>query len=155
MYTMPATARYSNRMSVRAILLRVLLCLALVLNGATPAMASAKMVQMHAAHLSDSRAVTRATQVASVEPSASCHDQVVQAQPQHAAEVANHQQPDQSDQGCCKSSACTCACVHHAAAMVPLVVFHGASIAQGNSVRPMALSHPAPALPHLIRPPID
>ncbi len=154
MYTMPATARYSNRMSARAIMLRVLLCLALVLNGATPAMASAQMVQMHAAHLSDSRAVTPATQVVSVEPSASCHDQVVQAQPQHADEVADHQQPDQSDPGCCKSNVCTCACVHHAAAMAPLVVFHGASIAQGNSVRPMALSHPAPALPHQIRPPI-
>ena len=154
MYTTPATARYSNRMSARAILLRVLLCVALVVNGATPAMASAQMVQMHAAHLSDSRAVSRAAQVGNVEPSASCHDQVAQAQPQHAGEASDHQQPDQSVPGCCKSSACPCACVHHAAAMMPLVAFHGASIAQGNSVRPMALSHPAPALPHLIRPPI-
>ena len=154
MYTTPGTARYSNYMCAQAILLRVLLCVALVFNGATPAMASAQMMQMHAAHLSDSRAVSRATQLVNVEPSASCHDQVAQAQPQHAGEVADHQQPDQSDPGCCKSSPCTCACVHHAAAMVPLVTFHGASIAQGNSVRPMALSHPAPALPHLIRPPI-
>lgn len=122
MYTTPATARYSNRMSARAILLRVLLCVALVVSGATPAMASAQMVQMHAAHLSDSRAVSRAAQVGNVEPSASCHD------PGRASAAASTpvRPPTTSSlinpsRGAAKSSACTCACVHHAAAMMPLV----------------------------------
>jgi len=47
MYTTPANARYSNRMSARAILLRVLLCVALVLNGATSSMAFGQVGQMH------------------------------------------------------------------------------------------------------------
>jgi len=141
-------------MSARAILLRLLLCVALVFNGATSAMASVQMMQMHAdAHEMPNHADMS---MASAEADMPCHHDGQSAHPQDAIDAATptkdkqpHQAPD-----CCKSSTCTCACVHQAAAMVPMMAFQGTALLHVSSVRPMALGHPTPALPHLIRPPI-
>ena len=141
-------------MSTRAILLRLLLCIALVFNGAASAMASVQMMQMHAD--GHEAASTPVAPMASAESEMPCHHDGQPAHSQDAADAATatkDKQPGQSPD-CCKSSTCTCACVHQAAAMVPMLAFHGVVSLHGSSVRPMTLGHPTPALPHLIRPPI-
>ena len=141
-------------MSTRAILLRLLLCIALVFNGAASAMASVQLMQMHAD--GQGTASIPVPTMADAEPAMPCHHNGQASHSQDAADAAMpskdkqpHQAPD-----CCKSSTCTCACVHQAAAMVPMLVFQGATLLHVGSVRSMTLGHPAPALPHLIRPPI-
>ena len=141
-------------MSTRAILLRLLLCIALAFNGAASAMASVQLMQMHAD--GQGTASIPVPTMADAEPAMPCHHNGQASHSQDAADAAMpskdkqpHQAPD-----CCKSSTCTCACVHQAAAMVPMLVFQGATLLHVGSVRSMTLGHPAPALPHLIRPPI-
>ena len=141
-------------MSTRAILLRLLLCVALVFNGAASAMASVQMMQMHAD--GQGTASIPVPTMADAEPAMPCHHDGQASHSQDAAAAATpskDQQPHQTPD-CCKSSTCTCACVHQAAAMVPMLVFQGATLLHVGSVRSMTLGHPAPALPHLIRPPI-
>ena len=141
-------------MSTRAILLRLLLCVALVFNGAASAMASVQMMQMHAD--GHEAASTPVAPMASAESEMPCHHDGQPAHSQDAADAATatkDKQPGQSPD-CCKSSTCTCACVHQAAAMVPVMAFQGTALLHVGSVRSMALGHPTPALPHLIRPPI-
>ena len=142
-------------MSTRAILLRLLLCIALVFNGAASAMASVQMMQMHADG-QGTASVPVPTMVAGAEPAMPCHHDGQASHSQDAAAAATpskDQQPHQTPD-CCKSSTCTCACVHQAAAMVPMLVFQGATLLHVGSVRSMTVGHTAPALPHLIRPPI-
>ena len=141
-------------MSTRAILLRLLLCIALVFNGAASAMASVQLMQMHAD--GQGTASIPVPTMADAEPAMPCHHDGQASHSQDAAAAATpskDQQPHQTPD-CCKSSTCTCACVHQAAAMVPMLVFQGATLLHVGSVRSMTLGHPAPALPHLIRPPI-
>ena len=142
-------------MSTRAILLRLLLCVALVFNGAASAMASVQMMQMHADG-QGTASVPVPTMVAGAEPAMPCHHDGQASHSQDAAAAATpskDQQPHQSPD-CCKSSTCTCACVHQAAAMVPVMAFQGTALLHVGSVRSMALGHATPPLPHLIRPPI-
>ena len=141
-------------MSTRAILLRLLLCVALVFNGAASAMASVQMMQMHAD--GQGTASIPVPTMADAEPAMPCHHDGQASHSQDAADAAMpskdkqpHQAPD-----CCKSSTCTCACVHQAAAMVPVMAFQGTALLHVSSVRSMALGHATPPLPHLIRPPI-
>ena len=141
-------------MSTRAILLRLLLCVALVFNGAASAMASVQLMQMHAD--GQGTASIPVPTMADAEPAMPCHHNGQASHSQDAADAAMpskdkqpHQAPD-----CCKSSTCTCACVHQAAAMVPVMAFQGTALLHVGSVRSMALGHATPPLPHLIRPPI-
>ena len=141
-------------MSTRAILLRLLLCVALVFNGAASAMASVQMMLMHADR--HETASTSVAPMASAESEMPCHHDGQPAHSQDAADAATatkDKQPGQTPD-CCKSSTCTCACVHQAAAMVPMMPFQGAALLHVGSVRSMALGHATPPLPHLIRPPI-
>lgn len=136
-------------MSLWAVLLRVLLSIALILNGATTAMASVQMTHGFAP-----KAATP-VKTASVEMPCHQHQQAasVAADPSPAAPVSppksKHPAPD-----CCKSSACRCACMHSAPATMSMMIYTPAVVEHSQSVRPMALGHAAPALPHLIRPPI-
>ena len=142
-------------MSTRAILLHLLLCIALVFNGAASAMASVQMMQMHADG-QGTASVPVPTMVAGAEPAMPCHHDGQASHSQDAAAAATpskDQQPHQTPD-CCKSSTCTCACVHQAAAMVPVMAFQGTALLHVGSVRSMALGHATPPLPHLIRPPI-
>ena len=141
-------------MSTRAILLRLLLCIALVFNGAASAMASVQMMQMHAD--GQGTASIPVPTMADAEPAMPCHHNGQASHSQDAAAAATpskDQQPHQTPD-CCKSSTCTCACVHQAAAMVPVMAFQGTALLHVGSVRSMALGHATPPLPHLIRPPI-
>nr|WP_295379087.1 CopL family metal-binding regulatory protein [Pseudoxanthomonas sp.] len=130
-------------MSLLSLLMRCLLCAALVLNGASAAAASVGMLET--AHASG------ATEDANGNPHATdCARHPVAPTTGGASSV-----PDPSpDPDCCKAANCTCACVHGCATVVststptPVIILH----AQRLPAPPVG--HPAPVLPHLIRPPI-
>ena len=136
-------------MSARVVLLRLLLCVALVFNGAASAMASVQMMQLHA-QADDAVASAGMQADAMAESTLPCHHG--EQAPEESTAPAKTKHPATPD--CCKSNTCTCACVSPVVAMVPTLAFHDVSMADADDVRAMAPGHATPALPHLIRPPI-
>jgi hypothetical protein len=130
-------------MSWRPFLLRAILSLALVLNGTTSAIAAAHMAAPHA------EVAIKAEQAPKM-AMADCPDHHPAAG--HHGQASEDAAPATPD--CCKSSTCQCACVH--CPCPPLTTTAAAFVALNPeaAVRELALGHPAPALPHLIRPPI-
>jgi hypothetical protein len=136
-------------MSMRSILLRVLLSLTLALNGAS---AAAMMTSVHAAH---------PTMVASVATSGHampCHGhshvsaaemRVHHAMADAASATTRHSIPD-----CCKHGACSCDCTLVAQVVFSEVYVPLLMLDRSRSAGRLSVSHGAPALPHLIRPPI-
>lgn len=134
-------------MSLATLLMRCLLCVALVLNSAGAAAASVRMLDMGSGSQGTS------------EKGGNAHDLDCAG---HADDHAGFWQESgsssahdtQPDPDCCKSASCTCACVHGCATAIatqtgtPVIIIHA-----GVMPTPMT-EHPAPALPHLIRPPI-
>lgn len=127
------------------LLLRVLLVVALVLNGTTAAVAG--VVPMHA-HASEAAAVEQAAV-----PEHGCDSMAAASDkaPDQAPmpEPGKHPAPD-----CCKASPCSCACVQGAQAGAPVVTIGPAAPVADPLQPPRSARHAAPALPHLIRPPI-
>lgn len=141
-------------MSRWAILLRVSLSVALILNGATTAMASVHMAYGSAPPTAaPMKKTTAATTVPCHEqqqaPSAELEEAVaVPVTPAHANDSLT---PD-----CCDSdsSACHSVCMYSSPAAVPMMAFAWVWIEHAISPQPLSLGRAAPALPHLIRPPI-
>jgi hypothetical protein len=142
-------------MSIRAILLRVLLSVALVLNGATGAAAGVHMPMPH----EDGQAVAAMAEGSPGSSSAGmpCHQQETgiggKASPAEADSSPSesaHSTPD-----CCKSSSCNCVCVHATQAPPASMFIQAVLVAHSRSGRLLLPGHPSPALPHLIRPPIS
>jgi len=146
-------------MAPRTFLLRVLLSVALICNGATSAMASVQM--LHASRPQAAMSPAAAATTAAMPP---CHQHpaaqqgpavaaLTSASPVAAADVApapaEQPQPD-----CCKSGMCRCACAHPAQAAVPMMALTPLRVESAGNVRSLSSAHAAPALPHLIRPPI-
>ena len=136
-----------------SILLRVLLSLTLVLNGAMSAAAATSMQVAHAP------VKAPATALQNVNSGVSCHEHspASVASSDDAPSVAVHPAPEKSKHpapDCCKSGICACACTHLAQATFTTLDI-GASVFDGHrSVRWLTSAHTARALPHLIRPPI-
>lgn len=136
-------------MWLSTVLIRVLLSVALILNGATQAMVSVQMTHGAASIAS------MPEKKASSEMPCHQHEQAaasLTADPSAAPDSppkTKHPAPD-----CCKFGACRCACLHSAPAAVPMMIYTPALVDHSQSVLPIALGHVAPALPHLIRPPI-
>lgn len=141
--------------------LRLCLCVALVFNGAATAVASVQMAHMHGQLSPSGEPAAPATvrMASDTDEGMPCHTQQAPAKASPLADgaagdnvpapKAKHPAPD-----CCKSGACRCACLQHGTAAIPVVALTTVAIEHADSVRPMALAHPTPALPHLIRPPI-
>ena len=131
-------------MRLRAILLRLLLCVALVANGTSAVYASTMMA---------AGAGMDATAAASHDAEPPCDDMPAMT---HSAMTADHDvpAPPVSHDDCCPPGACLCSCVSHA----PTIPAFGAfAIPVRPSAAPVAalrVSFASPALPHLIRPPI-
>lgn len=140
-------------MSFRALMLHVILCVALVFNGAASAMVSARMAQMHGQTGEVHSAKQAPVAAAGADDARPCHDNA-HAMHDGARGDAKPAKGEQPAPDCCKSNTCTCACVNHVAAVVPPPAFQASPIAHDNSVRRMTLGHAAPPLPNLIRPPI-
>ncbi|GAB3359079.1 CopL family metal-binding regulatory protein [Lysobacter tyrosinilyticus] len=146
-------------MSIGSLLLRALLSLCLVLNGVAGAAASVHMqlpmqapVQMHQMH-----EVAPASAVAS-DDNMPCHGHHMASTAKLEVTTAPAPAPTESKSkhtpDCCKSGTCRCACVHIAQVGVPTLHLPPAALDHDRSVRPLALGHATPALPHPIRPPI-
>lgn len=148
-----------------SILLRLLLCVGLILNGSAYAVAS---TQMQLSHMS---AAIEAAAIAQT----SCHDgmtdngmihggmihdgdgmQMAGMDHDGASMPAGHSghAPDASSPDCCKSPTCTCSCLQPAPAAAIAFALGGAHIGNAMVARPMPVDHDAPALPYPIRPPI-
>jgi len=126
-------------MRFRSILLRVLLCIALVANGTSAVFASTKMAL---------GAGMEATTVVEQHAQPPCHDMPAMAA-DHVAPA-----PPLSHDDCCPPGACLCSCVSHAPSIVAFGAF--ALPMRPSSAPAAALRVPfaSPALPQLIRPPI-
>ena len=124
-----------------AILLRVLLSLALVLNGAGSAWAmdahaGATKARHHDGHAIAAEAV--------VPP---CHDDADAGAP-HAPDPT----PEPAD--CCRTAACQCACAQLPATALAANPFVPDLPPAAAAMSRTPHGHPAPALPHRTRPPI-
>lgn len=124
------------------LLLRLLLAVALVFNGAATAMAP-----VHAGHVAGHTVAPPVPAAKAEMPCPGHHEAAEADQPS-----AFGDQPASPD--CCKSGACRCAC----AQSTPVVIMNpdvaAPVIEHAESVRPMAPGHADAASPHLIRPPI-
>jgi len=131
-------------MRFRTILLRLLLCIALVANGTSAVYASTMMA------VGAGMAATTAFEQHAQPP---CHDMPAMT---HAAIATDHVAPAPpiSHDDCCPPGACLCSCVSHAPSIVAFGAF--ALPMRPTSAPAAALRVPfaSPALPRLIRPPI-
>ncbi|WP_425562613.1 CopL family metal-binding regulatory protein [Lysobacter hankyongensis] len=138
-------------------LLRIFLILVLVLNGIGNAYASAMMVtgakqssvEARSADASGDRALT-----------SSCpdHHDAMAMEPGMIEREKPASPPSSGDRhgspDCCDPSHCKCPCMHACAALPVLAVRMRVPLGNDVGVRRLSLGHPAPVLPHLIRPPI-
>ena len=139
---------YSGRVSLSAILLRLLLSLSLILNGSGYAAAAAKMQMHHPASVADVSSTSKA------QKSSPCPEHGgVTSVAGHAAESSSAT-PDDNRPECCKSAKCAGACLQHVPTAVTIHWIGPATITHSNATRPMKAAHATPALPHRIRPPI-
>jgi hypothetical protein len=132
-------------------LLRVLLCVALVLNGTTAAVAAVTLEHQ----MAGSSETAPASSPASAH---GCHDEASARAPAAVADQAQeapkpgsaeHPAPD-----CCAKATCNCACVQAAQVGSP-VVATGAVVPKSAQLQsPPDARRAEPVLPHLIRPPI-
>jgi hypothetical protein len=151
-----------------SLLLRVVLCVSLIANGAGVAQASARMQFEHAGHVAAAAVQAAPATTATVDASTipPCHRhaaQATQAPSAHAVHAVAQVEPDnavtpvpagkKSGDDCCKGKTCTCACAHASCATTVSLFTH---VVPTHDVRvpALAVDHPQPRLPHLIRPPI-
>lgn len=139
------TARtYTWPVPIRDVLLRILLCIALIANGATTG------VPAHAGH--DGMAAPAEVAQSSVSDAGKLpcdeHPRGAEALPSTPADA------DGAPSDCCASDACRCACMHAGHVALASVVQTAADKPHAAAMRPLSSGHAAPALPHLIRPPI-
>ena len=143
-------------MSFWPILLRALISLSLILNGSAYAVAS---THMQLGHMSTGTSVPLSpTQaVATAEPSCGPHQTHAAATPGPLPDATHDQapaKPQHPSPDCCKSGSCINACTQHAQTALDMPVLRNAVVEHASNVSPLKPGHAAPALPHLIRPPI-
>lgn len=138
-------------MSFGSILLRLLLCLALAVNGTPVAMAAVHAT--HGVELAAAQHAQATPQPTSDAAGTPCHDMGLQSGSvgTKAVDEANDRPSPEPD--CCKG-ACQCACAHSVAStVVPFlampVEYQATVTATGRTE-----AYAPPLLPHLIRPPI-
>lgn len=140
-------------MPIWSLLLRAFLSLVLILNGMGTAAASVHLPGFTMVASTEAAAPSTLADAGELP----CHQQQGEAASAGAGypsadpprDSADHQQPD-----CCKSGLCRCECMHSAHAAVMAWAITTPFIEHGIVVRSLPLGHAAPALPHLIRPPI-
>lgn len=147
-------------MSASNVVLRVLLSLILVLNGIWTAHASVQM-PVSMAMPSNAQAIGAAGDTArshcaghASAMAANTHAAGHADAPAAASASRDPAGCDPAAPDCCKSSACWCACPQACASLIPSVPQAPLLAAHDRVAGALALAYPAPALPHLIRPPI-
>jgi len=141
-------------MKPAAVVLRIVLCACLVLNS----WAWALPADHHAAGAAPAAGPTVAAGQENAQ--APCHENAQGAAPHQDAPIAL---PDgmadaldsPGDPGdCCGDAGCRCDCPHHSSLAVAVSLRVPPSIRPSEPAVAFAVNHLAPALPHLIRPPI-
>jgi hypothetical protein len=149
-----AGTRYHAYMFSGSFLLRVLMIVALLVNGVGNAYASTQMLDMMqstpAADVMPDSELADAHAEVHDKTQGGCHDAMsADAAPVPLPPPHDHDGPD-----CCKGNTCRCLCLHAATA----VALPPADLPHVLHPRLMSAwrsqSHAAPALPDLIRPPI-
>lgn len=150
-------------MNLLSLLLRIVLSVSLIANGAGLAQASTRMQLVHAEHAEHAAApvaAAAAVVAAAGESQPACHEPGMteaatpKALPDHHG--GHDSQGDVGDQAtdCCEGRSCQCVCAQHAPmASVPGGV-SGVTASQASVVARANPRHLPPRLPHLIRPPI-
>ena len=140
-------------MNPSSVLLRLLLIVVLVLNGAGTAAASVAMLQVAMPAIASAQAQTK--QLASTMP---CHGMAQAVTLDTAASMASipavHDGAKPTVPDCCTSGTCQCACVQIAQATPPAALVPAFASPRSALAQAMPASHVDPALPHAIRPPI-
>jgi hypothetical protein len=132
-------------MSIGSILLRLMVCLCLILQG-TQAAFAATAIEQHVSHAA-----------MALHAAAPCHAHgkaAIAAHPAasmqgHMSTGSGHPKPD-----CCQHATCSCDCAQFAIADILLHPMLRMELAPQRILLPMDEGLPAPLLPHLIRPPI-
>ena len=140
-------------MSIIALLLRILLSISLIFDGAGTALAATRMAIEHAA-TPTSKPVEAAADVAAT---GSCHHHdkgAMSGMPSPVNMAKNTGKSSQHVTDCCKSGQCGCACLQATPTETVALSLHTAVLNQVASDSPIKPGHPSPALPNLIRPPI-
>jgi len=136
--------------SISALLLRVVLCLGLVLNGQGSAVASIEMAGGHHGAAAPAASSGAAAPCGHHEASRGLVAPASAVITQDAA-AADHAHPGPD---CCKSGACNCACAHYASSVTPVGFLVGVDITAAGNVCPLRPGRASPAHRNLIRPPI-
>ncbi|MEG3191024.1 MULTISPECIES: CopL family metal-binding regulatory protein [Novilysobacter] len=146
-------------MSCHAILLRLLLCVSLFLNGAGHAVSAEHVpLERGVAAVQDARLSPPPPDILAAGHAAGpCHEEAGPhaggATPAPRDSGMQHG-PDQTHAGCCEPSACSCACLQLAMGTPAALLPHGAVVGHSGEAGALMSGHPPPVLPHLIRPPI-
>jgi hypothetical protein len=149
-------------MSAWSILLRMLLSVALILNGSGYAAASTHKskdaASSHEMHLMAQEGTTpppcHGDHASMMVPHHHGAEQTMDHSPDSAKSHSAKTHPSESHSDCCKSGACRCVCNHASTAAIAMMFIRDALIARSGASRPLKPGRPAPALPNLIRPPI-
>lgn len=143
-----------------SLLLRILLCLLLVLNGVGNAVAGVRMSLEHSARAEHSLTDALASALGeSVVPAATAAERQLATDagpPCHEAKQAAVEQPpaDGVQDNCCDAGQCACACLQHVLATPMPAALPAAIPGSERAGRRLQAGHLPPALSHLIRPPI-
>ena len=135
-------------MSRAAILLRVVLSVALVLNAIGGSLAAATMTVA-------SDTASRATPAAAASTHSGCHDHASMSH--HQAPPATEEPSGKAPPGhadCCGVGLCGCACAQLPSLAAIELLIDPPKLELERLSDALASTHAAPALPHLIRPPI-
>ncbi|MBL0162119.1 MAG: CopL family metal-binding regulatory protein [Xanthomonadales bacterium] len=138
-------------MFLRSTWLRVLLSLALILNGSAFAMPS-----MHGGMSHVTSTYPAATLHDEAESQPSCHEMPIAAAANETDSEASTRLVDSlkgATPDCCEHGKCSCAC-SHALATIPSIAMLAIAKFRSSAVRVAERGCPSPLLPHLSRPPI-
>lgn len=132
------SSNYNVRMSLAAFLVRLLICLGLLVNGSTQAVAATQSaIASHQAGAA----------------TAPCHEEGDRKVT--ASRVHEHRSdPATNMPDCCKSGACDYACSHGVVATMPTLHVRARKVTHETLVSRLSARYASPALPRLIRPPI-
>lgn len=141
-------------MRLSPLLLRCLLIVALVSNAMGSAFA---ITQTQVDHLRAQLVMAQREPVAK-RAAMPCHEHsgmtanASTTELNHGAPLAKTQHPSPD---CCQSAKCQCACMQYVAIAAVSIPMLEANVYRAISIGALNTGHDAPALPHLIRPPID
>ena len=138
---------------LRSIVMRMLLCVALILNGSGYAFAATQMELQHLVMASEIAGAPAA------DPATPCHESAAvspaDVTPHHATTVdCVAEKAHTPEQGCCQPSQCSCDCLQHATSAVRHALPSAYIPREARVVSAQAARHASPLLPNLFRPPI-